>query len=186
MITRLLPLLLLCLTLIPSPALAQEPGQTGIVMGYPTNIAFFWRASETLAIRPDITFTHSSSETESSFLGTSSNDAWGVTVGASALWYTARIDTVRTYFGTRLSYGRNSSDSSSNTGDPATTHNVGLSGSFGAQYTPVRKLSVFGEVGYGFTRGSGKLETPIATTKSVGWNWGPRTAIGVIFHLGPS
>jgi hypothetical protein len=186
MMTRLPPLLLLCLALSPSPVLGQEKGQTGIAMGYPTNIAFIWHASDSLAIRPELNLVRSSSDTETTIFGITptSNDTWNITVGASALWYMAKTESVRTYFSPRLTYGRTSSDSSSNSGDPAITTNVGVSASFGAQYAPVKKFSVFGELGYGVTRGSGKFETPISTTKSTGWNWAPRTAVGVIFYFG--
>src|SRR5688500_16475043 len=100
MYKRLLSSLLLSLVLVPTAvAHAQDRARTGIVMGYPTNIALLWHVSDTLAIRPDVSFTHSSSESESSIFGTtSSNDSWSVTVGASALWYIAKTDNVRTYF----------------------------------------------------------------------------------------
>lgn len=185
---RLLPLLLLASAIVPAAtANAQERGQTGIAMGYPTNIALIWHASDKLAIRPEVNFVHTSSETETTFLSSaSSTDTWNVSIGASALWYVANTDTVRTYVSSRLTYGRSSTDSSNNSGDPITSHNLALSGSFGAQYAPVRKLSVFGEVGYGFTRGSSKFVTPIGTSESIGWAWSPRTAVGVIFYFGRS
>ena len=182
---RLLPTVLFSVILIPPAAAhAQERGQTGIVVGYPTNIALIWHASDRLAIRPEVAFSHSSSETESSFFGTVSfTDSWNVTVGASALWYMAKTDNVRTYFSPRLTYSRNRSDSSFSTSDPVST-NVSLAGSFGAEYSPVRKFSVFGEVGYGFNHGWSKFTTPISTSEGSAWNWAPRTAVGAIFYFG--
>ena len=35
---------------------AQEQGQTGIAMGYPSSIGVIWHATDNLAIRPEVSF----------------------------------------------------------------------------------------------------------------------------------
>lgn len=117
---------------------------------------------------------------------TSSSDSWNVSVGASALWYFQKTDNVRTYFSPRIAFGHSSAESGSDDLDPRTSITVAASGSFGAQYAPVRRSSVYGEIGYGFSRGSTEFSTPILTTKITGWNWSPRTAVGVIVYFGRS
>ena len=191
MITRVPAVLLFCcIAVLPATARAQERGQAGVVMGYPTTFAFIWHASDRLAIRPEVSFVHTSSESENSILGdvfrSSSNDSWNATVGASALWYFRGADRVRPYFSPRVAFAHNSSDSSTNDEDPQTSNTLSASGSFGAQYTPVRKLAVYGELGYGFSRGWSEFRSQIATSKNTGWAWSPRGAVGVIFYFGRS
>jgi hypothetical protein len=48
----------------------------------------------------------------------------------------------------------------------------------------VRKFSVFGEVGYGFSRGSTGLETAFLTGEITGWSWSVRSSAGVVFYFG--
>lgn len=183
-------LLLSLLALVPRTAGAQERGQVGVAMGYPTTVAFVWHVSDTLAIRPEVSFIHTSSESENSIQGDifrrSSNDSWNASVGASAFWYFRGADRVRPYFSPRVAFAHNSSDSSTNEGDPRTSNTLSASGSFGAQYTPVRKLAVYGEIGYGFARGWSEFRDPFATSKNSGWAWSPRTSVGVIFYFGRS
>ncbi len=188
MINRRLPLLLLsCIALVPATARAQERGQTGVVMGYPTTFAFIWHVSDRLAIRPEVGFAHSSTDNENSIFSVDASiDTWTATVGGSVLWYVGRVDNVRTYFSPRIAFAHNSADSSTNDDDPRTADTFAASGSFGAQYTPVRKFSVYGEIGYGFSHGWSEVTTPISTTKISGWTWSPRTSVGVIFYLGRS
>ena len=180
-------LLFCCIAVLPATARAQERGQTGVVMGYPTTFAFIWHASDTLAIRPEVSFAHTSSESEISIFSVDASiDTWTATVGGSVLWYLGRVDNVRTYFSPRIAFAHNSADSSTNDDDPRTANTFAASGSFGAQYTPVRKFSVYGEIGYGFSRGWSEVTTPISTTKITGWSWSPRGAVGVIFYFGRS
>lgn len=188
MTNRHLPVLLLsCIALLPAIARAQERGQTGVAMGFPATVAFIWHVSDTLAVRPEFSFSHSSSESESSFFGeTSSSDTWNVSVGTSALWYLQKTDNVRTYFSPRIAFGHSSAESGIDDLDPRTSNTVAASGSFGAQYAPVRRFSVYGEIGYGVSRASTEFRTPIVTSKITGWNWSTRTTVGVILYFGRS
>jgi hypothetical protein len=184
--TRVL-VILFVMMLVPAAARAQERGQFGAVLGYPTSIGFLWHVSDRIAVRPEINVANTSTEAEESFFGqTFSSDSWSVNGGASLLWYLQRADNVRTYFSPKVTFGYSSGDSSTNDVDPRTANTLSTSFSLGAQYTPVRKFSVFGEVGYGFSRGSSDIETPFTTSKLTNWNWGVRSAVGVIFYFGRS
>jgi hypothetical protein len=174
-------------TLMPCAASAQERGQVGAVMGYPAAVGFIWHVSDRFAIRPEVSFSHSSTESETSILGiTSSSDTWTLGGGGSALWYLGSTDRVRTYFSPRVVFGHSSNESSSSIVGPITGNTISASGSFGAQYTPVRKFAIYGEVGYGFSRLHSKLRTPISTSATTGWAWATRSAAGVIFYFGRS
>lgn len=181
---RLLVVGLVALVLAPAGAAAQERGQTGLVMGFPGTLGFIWHASDSIAFRPEINFTHTSSESESSILGLSSsaeNDA--LQLAGSMLWYRGTIDNVRTYFVPRVAYLRSSSESSGSAA-PVTAHGFAVQASFGAQYAPVRRFSVFGELGYGFSRTSTKLSSFISTNRTTNRTWSARSVVGVIVYFG--
>lgn len=181
---RLPAVVLFSLILLPASARAQERGQFGATMGYPTSVGFIWHATESLALRPEITFTHSSAEAESSIFGlgsTAKNTSFAFTT--SALWYRGKFDNVRTYFSPRFTYGQASSKSNSNA-TPVESDAYSVSGSFGAQYAPTRRFSVFGEIGYGFSRSSTQVASLISLNKTVTRTWSPRSAVGVIFYFG--
>jgi len=181
---RLPPLLLLSLTALAPPAAAQERGQTGLTMGYPASLGVIWHATDKIVIRPDISMSRTSSESETSFFGESSSlDGWSVSVGASGLFYLRKWDTVRSYVSPRLAFGRSSFDTSSDFG-PSTAKSISAFLSFGVQYTPVRKFSVFGETGYGFSRGTSETDTPIGSTSSTSHSWNSRSGVGIIFYFG--
>ena len=84
---------------------AQEAGQAGITMGYPGSIGILWHVSDSVAVRPEISFSTSSSDNE---FGA---DTTNVSGGASALFYVAKWDRVRAYVSPRFAYGRTTSDS---------------------------------------------------------------------------
>ena len=163
---------------------AQERGQTGLVMGLPATAGIIWHATDRLAIRPEIGFSHSTSESDVPILGSvNTSEQRTVTVGGSVLWYFAKADNVRPYFMPRISYGRSSFDSSS-ISTPPSTRNFGVSASFGAQYAPVRRFSVYGELGYGYGRTTTRFSTPILDGGETRTNaWSTRSAAGVIFYF---
>jgi hypothetical protein len=181
---RAIILSLAVVILVPCAAGAQERGQFGVAMGYPASVGFMWHVSDRVAIRPEVSFSHSSTESETSILGiTSSSDTWTVSAGGSALWYFGGTDRVRPYFSPRVVFGHSSNDHSSSPYDPVTGNTISASGSFGAQYSPVRKFAVYGEVGYGFSRVHSELQTPISTSETTGWGWGTRSAADVILYF---
>jgi hypothetical protein len=183
MTKRALPFVLLLLTLAPRTVLGQERGQIGLTMGYPASLGLIWHATDKLAIRPDVAVNHASTEVENEFLGdSSSRDAWSYNVGATGIFYMGRWDNVRSYVSPRFAYGRASAETGLST--PSTTSTVTATFSIGVQFSPARKFSVYGEAGYGLSRGSADLETPIGTTSHTSTNWGTRSGVGVILYFG--
>jgi opacity protein-like surface antigen len=166
--------LLACAT----PARAQDEHKAGVTMGAPSAIGVIFQASDRVAVRPEISFSHRTSE--SSAINISSS-----TIGfnVSALVYMRNADRLKTYVSPRLEYSRVSGSVTSDV--LATTlltdtdsHAWGGAGSFGAQFALNDRFSVFGEAGLGFSR-STTPSAPASQTK--GTAWGTRTAVGVIF-----
>jgi hypothetical protein len=170
--------------LVPSMAFAQERGDTGISMGYPSAISLVWHATDTIAIRPEITVTRNSSSAESSGIERESS-SWATGVGASALFYVTHDGNLRTYLSPRVAYSRTTSktdailpleDTIENT-----TNSTTVTGSFGAQYSVGERFSVFGEVGlaivHSWSEGFGSLTNTSANT------FGTRSGAGIIFYF---
>jgi len=169
-------------------AAAQEPGKTGLTMGFPGSIGIIWHATDKVAIRPDFTFSHSSLDGLSSVSGSSvSGSSFGTNI--SALLYLRKYDNVRTYFSPRFSYSRTSSTvsvSSPTQGalpeQTTTTSASGGGGLFGVQYSPAGRFSVFGEAGLTFSHRSAPAST-ISGTKLSSNGWGTTAGVGVIFYF---
>lgn len=179
----------LCLTLVLSLsalAAAQDTRTVGVTIAYPAAVGILWHASDTVAIRPDVSFSGSSSDAT---IGTTSfsSSAWNVGVGVSALFYLRKYDHLRTYFSPRYTYSRTSSTSTPANPTqgtlPDTTQTStanGFAGSFGAQYGLSDRFSLFGELGFGFAHSTAKSDTG---TQGSGNAWGLRSGVGVVLYF---
>jgi opacity protein-like surface antigen len=183
-------------------ARAQDDSRFGLTMGYPASIGVLWRVSDRVAVRPEVSFTKTNTESTAvttifgpggptTFTSQVTNDSWNVGTGASLLVNVGRWESLRSYVSPRFAYTRSTSTTTppsspvgslpqSSTEVTATTYFV--SGSFGAEYTLGRRFGVFGEVGLGYSR--------IKTTagQSIGGNltsrvFGSRSGAGVILFF---
>ena len=50
-----------------APALAQDKGDVGISMGYPAAVGVVFHLTDSVALRPEISFTRISSDSDSAF-----------------------------------------------------------------------------------------------------------------------
>src|SRR3954469_9050843 len=160
-IARLFVMFTALLLGIPAAGHAQDTAKAGVTVAYPGAIGVIWHVSNSIAIRPDFSFSHTSSES-----GGSLSEADGSTTGfdVSVLFYTKKYDTVRTYISPRFSYSHGSATNTVQAlpaGAPAITLSAtndaaGGAGLFGAQYTPTRHFAVYGEFGIGFTHRDAK------------------------------
>ena len=68
-VVLVLPVLFVAQT---APVLAQDKGDVGISMGYPASVGVVFHMTDSVALRPEISFTHISSDSDSPFgdLGT--------------------------------------------------------------------------------------------------------------------
>ena len=191
---------------VASTAFAQDPGKVGLTMGYPPGVGLVIHLSDAVAIRPEVTFTTSSIESEIDtgvqVAETLSTDTWTVGVGIGALFYLGSRDNLRTYISPRFQYSWLSSDIDSpnaigrlDTESSGDAFSVGAS--FGAQYSLNSRFSVFGELGASYSDSEITQTTdtslvtippfpPIQrttslTTRSSGF--GIRTGAGVVLYF---
>ena len=182
-------------------AYAQDAGQIGISIGYPAAIGIVWHVTDSVAVRPDISFSTGSAESTaprfdilgSTVSAASSSDSTTVTVGVSGLLYLGKWDHLRTYVSPRFSYGRLSSSSGTTVTIDNTNSNYTTTGSFGAQYQIHRRFAVFGETGFGYSHSRTSFSSgislpvqptfPVTTTETVSTSWGTRSGAGVIFYF---
>jgi hypothetical protein len=167
-------------------AQAQEAGQVGIAMGYPASIGIVWHVSDALAVRPEIGFIRTS--TDSAF----SSDATMVNVGASALYYMWKWDAVRGYVSPRFTYSHSSSGGSGQLTTSSTSSVYGVAGSFGVQYSAHKRFAVYAETGLGYSHSENSTATFITgqplgsnppTATSTTSSLSTRSGVGVIFYF---
>lgn len=180
--TRALLLTILCLALFPAISRAQERGQVGLTMGYPTAAGLIWHPTDRIALRPEITFTQSTSRAEASLPNASSEQTVRLLgIGGSLLWYFGSAEgNVRPYVSPRFIYNRSTTDDDDDEPFSSTT----MSGSFGVQYTPTRRIGLFGEIGVGRTHSERSITSPVINVDTSNTVWSTRSAVGVIFYFG--
>ncbi len=181
MVTRVVSIVVIVASLVSAArSEAQEKGQAGLTMGYPAAVGILWHPIDRVGIRPEVSFASSSSDLG----GLRSSDGWSLGLGISGIFYLQRWDNLRTYVSPRFSYSR-ARDSSQSTNpllpdSEITNSTYSATGSFGAQYSLSRKFSVYGEAGFGYTRGrlSGLLGL-----ESTHQTWGTHSGVGLVFYF---
>ena len=174
--------LLSALSLSTVPAHAQEQGQIGLVMSLPADVGVLWHVSDNIAVRPEINFSFGSSEAEVAGIE-AERSRTGFSFEASVLFYLDAADSVRTYVSPRVGFDWSSADDSDTVLD-ASGDAIEVSVSYGAQYTPVRRFSVFGELGLEYARSTTTLSAgPGGDVESRSTGWGPRSQVGVILYF---
>lgn len=188
---RIVRLIALAVALTATSALvaaAQERGDVGISMGYPSSVAVIWHATERVAIRPQISFVWSSSESDTDSLfgaDESSNDSFGTGIGVDGLFTLREDDRLRTYAGGGFKYVRSSYTFELPTGLERDGSNDGLelSGFFGAQYAVGERFSVFGEVGLAYASSSAEFGFADSLSEVRNRAFGTRTTAGVTLYF---
>ena len=163
-------------------AQAQEAGQVGLAIGYPASIGIVWHVSNDFAVRPEFGF--SRNWTDSSF----SSDSTLVNVGASALYYVSKWDSVRSYVSPHFTYGHSSSGGSGTISTSSTGSTYSVVGSFGVQYSPHKRFAVYAETGLGYGRSENTTTSivtgiPQVVAKATGSSVSTRSGVGVIFYF---
>jgi len=183
--------IVVALLLVVSPtatrALAQEKGDSGLVMGYPTTIGLIWHAGQSVALRPEFNISRSSADSSSSTsssTATSTGTAGGV--GLSGLFYFRKWDSVRAYFSPRYGYTRSSTTNRTNnpSGSASATNTSSshsVTASIGVQYSVNGRFGVFGEAGFAYSRQNGRGTNSLF--ENTANTWGTRSAIGAILYF---
>jgi hypothetical protein len=176
-IQRFLALGFALVVCVPAGAGAQDTGKFGITMGFPGSVGVLWHATDSVAIRPSMTFSKSSNE------GAFSLDTWSLGVDVGALLYMKKYDNVRTYLSPRFSYVRTKSSSPPTTFGSldSTSNGAGGAGTFGAQLDGSRRFSVYGEVGLAVTHRTTDAPGGVVTS-SKGTTWGTVAGVGIVFY----
>ena len=116
-------------------AAAQDRGAAGISMGYPANIGFVFHVSEPFALRPEISFSRSTTDQDTSFADIRSETST-FDIGISGIHYIGRWDKLRIYLSPGYSYrrakGTFSTDNVVETDSTSATAHI-FRGSFGTQ-----------------------------------------------------
>jgi outer membrane protein with beta-barrel domain len=162
---------------------AQDKGDTGLVIGFPTSIGLIWHASDRLAIRPEVSFGGAHTETTIDDALSTEADSTTFSIGGSAIWYVRRWDNLRAYVVPRLVYSRSDGSSESQVSGielESSSRSFALSGAFGTQYSLHDRFSVFGEIGLAWTDSSS--ESGFGTSGD-GTSWGTRSSVGVVFYF---
>jgi hypothetical protein len=163
-------------------ARAQDDPKFGVTMEVSTTVGVIWHVSNHLAIKPDIGFTNSKSESERS-----SSDQSGITTGVSARVYVHTWDNLRAYVSPGYFYSRatrHSGSTSLTLENKDSTNSV--AGSFGAQYAVHKKFAVFGETGIAYSHTKFTSVPSVAfvgSSRSETKGWRSRSSVGVIFYF---
>ena len=164
-------------------ASAQDTRTLGVAMGYPASVGILWHVSGSVAVRPELSFISSSTETEttSPIGGDSSSDGNIVSVGLSALFYLARWDMTRAYVVPRYAYSRTTTSIDGVfTGVTDSTGNAHtFVVSFGAQHPLGDRFAVYGELGLAYERST----TEITTSELRRSTFGTRSGVGVVVYF---
>ena len=200
---RILLMLSVGLLLAPRAASAQDTPRFGIVMGYPAQVGVLWTVFDRLAIRPEVNWTRTTTEstaTTTVFNGTgvtttlvtTSSESNAIGGGVSALFYVSRRDALGIYLAPRYAYSHSATSNDlalpasipvpAPTETTTTSHTV--SGSIGAQYGVAKHFGIFGELGlqYGHTTISPLPSILRAEARQT--NTGLRSGAGVILFFG--
>jgi hypothetical protein len=178
-----------------SAAMAQERGQVGVTMGYPTSVGVIWHLSDAVAVRPEVNLTTSTTDVS---LSSTSATAYGV--GVSALFYVKHWDALRAYVAPRYAYQHGSATSSIGIDLPlplpidlpsfqtsTTTSEHNFSGVFGGQYLLHRHFGFFGEVGATYATVTSTYTStpplPASEANPSSHAFGFRSGVGAIFYF---
>jgi len=182
---------------VPRPLAAQDEPRFGIVMGFPAQVGVLWNVASRLAVRPEINWSKSATESTTTSAPivvngtvivpgsstTTRSDNWQIGVGVSALVYLSKGDALRTYVSPRFVYSRTSDTYDLGLPDvglpptlvprgPVTTviTSYAASGSFGAQYALAKRFGLFGELGLNYSHTGNRNSTPPLTPLSFDTN----------------
>ena len=189
-------------------ALAQDAGQVGITMAFPSAVGVIWHVTDNFAVRPDISFSSGSTESPAIRAGSSllapviesiESSSTAVTAGVSGLFYFGTWDKLRVYVSPRYAYGRVTSNTGSTFAIDNRNSTYAVTGSFGAHYQLHHRFAVFGETGFGYNHSRSTFTTtigvpvipvgpnvpaPVSQSEEINsHSWATRSGAGVIFYF---
>jgi hypothetical protein len=187
------------LTFVANTAHAQERGRIGLSMGYPERVDLLWHATEHIAIRPGVSWHHTSFDNSgltfsfsngvaTTTSSTSSDKSADIGIGVNALLSVGAWENVHAYVAPGYEYRRSRTTQIKTTVLAGRTeretfetrgHGHVVSGTFGVRYVPHERFGVFGESGIEYSNSRTKLpgiEGLLSGLTSKVQMWGQRRA----------
>jgi hypothetical protein len=176
-LTSTMMVLALCGSIHAQPVTQDEQdSKAGVLVMYPASAGFIYRLNNVLALRPDFSFSRTTSDyTPSPSQTTTRNEVNSLTFGFGALVYLHSWQTVRMYVSPRFGLGWSTS------GYPM-SHSTGKtysgSASLGAEHVFNRRLGVFAEGGVQYDH-----KTVDGPGTTISRTWGLRAALGAVLYF---
>jgi hypothetical protein len=176
-------ILLVVFLLLPAMLFSQdkEAPKNKFGLTFPT-IGAIWHITDNVAFLPGFSFGHNWGSSRSALIdnGTSKNNS--LSINSSLRFYVYEMKGLRLYVSPKYSYNWNNSDSNlPTTSSKSSRYAHSIDGSWGLQYAISRRVSIWGDVGVGYSHSSissnpSSVETKSNAVSTVG-SW------GLIFYL---
>lgn len=163
-------------------AAAQDERRTGLVILAPAAAGLRWQVSDRMTIRPDFSFSTSSSSTDDA--DQPESDVSAVNVGVSVLVTVRRWHDLAAYAAPRVSYTRAVAETHGSVAGLNTesrTSTAGIAGSFGLHYRLGDRFGVFGETGLSLAIGTTTVDAAFRIADRRTTSLALRSALGVVF-----
>jgi hypothetical protein len=184
-----------------SRAASAQDERVGLTMGYPTAVGLLWQVNDRVAIRPEFSWAHQSTDRGDDGFAPSTSDSSDFSVAISGLVRLRQWGPVRSYVAPRFEAARINFETtfefrslfpsgfpsglptSETTTTTFTTYEGGAS--IGVQASPAAHFGIFGEVGmmYGRTKTSSSSLLDPSSSATRGTSVGIRSAVGVILFF---
>jgi hypothetical protein len=172
--------------LVANPLNAQEKGKLGLTL---PGIGVIWHVTKDFAIRPNLGFSWFSTTAGNGSQYASDSDGSSFTASVAGLFYLHSVGDLNFYLCPRYSYRRYTTDQTSVSPSQTmsyTTTNTGngIAGLWGLEYALTKRLTVFGEIGLGYTRTKTTTTLPFTLNPTTHGNDLSTTAgFGLHFYL---
>jgi len=161
-----------------APAAAQDSGNTGLVMTNGSSLGLTIKMTESVAVRPLISFNRSTADSGGLADGERTSTSWIPEV--HVVFYVKTWDATRLYVGPQWAYSRGKSSDEGGANEVTSTGHS-LAAMLGAQHNLGARFAVFGEVGLG--RSTSEGTNLLGAINNSGHSWATRSAIGAILFF---
>jgi hypothetical protein len=168
---------------LPASSLAQDKGQSGVVVTTPTSVGLIWHASDRVALRPDFSFSRSTVDSGDEIADASTSS---YSLGISVLLYLRQWDDLRAYVSPRFSYATATSRIDASNGSQINRSSAaiyGFGGSFDAHYVLGPRFGVFGETGLNIIHQTSETESSFPIADRITKGVAVRSALGVVLYF---
>lgn len=176
-------ILLMPIAFASSAAQSPDRPRIGLVLG--SSVGVIWHVSDRFALRPSVAASKWSSSTRSDGGSAHRSSSWSYTAALDNLIYVQRREPISTYISMGISYQTGRSRPNLND-----QYVIGVPASFGAQFSPHRRLSVWGEAGLALTLTRRTIHPTLIEGQSIGSSGkassnevSTRSSVGMVFYF---